>query len=254
MRELCTAEEALTYAGGGSQHPLGRSASFVCPHCGSYAEQFWGWPNSLTLRVTSTNFLSRQIGEKGFVMALCAVCRHESVFKDGKLIYPESNDAPKAVMDMPVEVLDDFNEASAILSKSPRGAAALLRLAIQKLCPLIGAKQGDINSMIGQLVKDGKIPATVQQALDSVRVIGNEAVHPGTIDLKDDVKTASTLFRLVNFIVEKAITEPKEIAQIYDSLPKGKLDGIAQRDMSADESQQLPSFLKSQDDGPAPPA
>lgn len=38
------------------------------------------------------------------------------------------------------------------------------------------------------------------------------------------------LFRLVNFIANKMISEPKEIDNIYVSLPKDKLEAIAKRD------------------------
>ena len=60
----------------------------------------------------------------------------------------------------------------------------------------------------------------MQQALDTVRVIGNAAVHPGTIDLRDDAGTVARLFRLTNFIVQKMITELKEIEDIYSNLPE----------------------------------
>ena len=37
-------------------------------------------------------------------------------------------------------------------------------------------------------------------------LIGNEAVHPGTIDLKDDPGTTLSLFELVNIVVEAMVT------------------------------------------------
>jgi len=67
-------------------------------------------------------------------------------------------------------------------------------------------------------------------ALDAVRVIGNNAVHPGQIDLTDDVATATALFGLVNFISEKMISEPAEIKRLYDLLPAGALAQIQKRD------------------------
>lgn len=146
------------------------------------------------------------------------------------MVYPRAVTAPKPARDMPKELNSDYEEARQIAGASPRGAAALLRLCIQKLCPLIGAKPADINTMIGELVSKGLIPSVVQKALDTVRVVGNEAVHPGTIDLNDNPSTAQALFKLVNLIVERAITEPKEIDEIYKSLPASKLAGIAQRD------------------------
>jgi hypothetical protein len=131
---------------------------------------------------------------------------------------------------MPEEITADYLEAGQILSRSPRGAAALLRLAIQKLCPILGATKSDINGAIGELVEAGRINPSIQQALDTVRVIGNEAVHPGTLDLKDGHAMALALFNLVNFIIAKAITEPRQLQELYSSLPPAKLAGIAQRD------------------------
>jgi hypothetical protein len=66
--------------------------------------------------------------------------------------------------------------------------------------------------------------------MDAVRVIGNEAVHPGVLDLRDDAATANTLFRLVNFIVEKMISEPREIEEVYAALPEKKRSAIDTRD------------------------
>jgi hypothetical protein len=73
----------------------------------------------------------------------------------------------------------------------------------------------------------------VQKALDTVRVIGNDAVHPGTIDLRDDPATATALFKLVNIIVEKMISEPREIEDLYAGLPEAKREAIEQRDRKA---------------------
>lgn len=73
----------------------------------------------------------------------------------------------------------------------------------------------------------------MQKALDFVRVIGNEAVHPGSIDLKDDRGTAASLSELVNRIAYDMITHPKEVDALYDTLPAEKKDAIAKRDAKA---------------------
>ena len=62
----------------------------------------------------------------------------------------------------------------------------------------------------------------MQQSLDAVRVIGNEAVHPGTLDLKDDRDTATRLFDLVNIIAEQMISNPKHVKEIYEKIPEEK--------------------------------
>jgi hypothetical protein len=50
-----------------------------------------------------------------------------------KMYFPDTGNAPFPNPEMPETVLKLYNEASAISSKSPRGAAALLRLSIQVL-------------------------------------------------------------------------------------------------------------------------
>ena len=125
----------------------------------------------------------------------------------------------------------DFLEAAKIVDLSPRGAAALLRLCVQKICIQLGEPGKNIDTDIGSLVKKGLEPA-VQQALDIVRVIGNEAVHPGQIDLRDDRDTALKLFRLINIIAEAMISRPKQIAELYGSLPPTKLQAIEKRDLA----------------------
>lgn len=122
-----------------------------------------------------------------------------------------------------------YEEAGKILTLSPRGAAALLRLAIQKLCALLGEKGKNIDEDIANLVKKGLSPL-VQKALDSVRVIGNEAVHPGTLDLRDDVETATRLFEVVNIIAEQMISNPKHVEDLYAKLPEAKRKAIEKRD------------------------
>lgn len=131
--------------------------------------------------------------------------------------------------DLPDEIKEDYIEAANIVNDSPRGAAALLRLAIQKLCLNLGEEGKNINNDIASLVKKG-LPERIQKALDTVRVVGNEAVHPGVLDIKDNREIAFALFKLINIISEKMISEEKEIDEIYNSLPEEKLEQIKNRD------------------------
>jgi hypothetical protein len=171
----------------------------------------------------------RQYQNEAFVLSKCNNCGEPTIWHGDSMIYPLNSIAQPPNADLPADVLADFEEARVIANLSPRGAAALLRLGIQKLCATLGASGSNINSDIAFLVANG-LPAKVQEALDSVRVIGNESVHPGVLDLKDDRQTVNMLFRLVNFIAQKMITEPREIAEIYGALPPDKLAAIIKRD------------------------
>jgi len=70
----------------------------------------------------------------------------------------------------------------------------------------------------------------IQQSLDIVRVIGNEAVHPGTMDLKDDRPTALRLFEIVNAIADQMISHRRTITELYAKLPEERRKAIETRD------------------------
>ena len=159
----------------------------------------------------------------------CFNCHKISVWIHDKIVYPQTGAAPPANPDLPTDIRDDYNEASSILDLSPRGAAALLRLAIQKLCKELGQSGENINADIAVLVAEG-LGQQIQQALDVVRVIGNNAVHPGQIDLRDDRTAAHSLFTMINLIADRMISEPKRIEEAYAALPEGAREAIARRD------------------------
>ena len=134
--------------------------------------------------------------------------------------------------DLPDNITGDYEEAGTIVELSPRGAAALLRLCIQNLCIHLGEPGKDLNKDIGAMVAKG-LDERVQKALDTVRVLGNEAVHPGTLDLRDDHQTVMKMFVLVNMIAKEMITLPRERDDLFNMLPENKRKGIDDRDKKA---------------------
>ena len=95
--------------------------------------------------------------------------------------------------DLHDDIKSDYLEASSVLADSPRAAAALLRLALQKLCKQLGEKGENINDDIKSLVAKGLNPL-VQKSLDALRITGNNAVHPGEINLTEDPARVVKLF------------------------------------------------------------
>jgi hypothetical protein len=170
---------------------------------------------------------------RNMALSVCFACEREAVWVNCDMIYPAALlDVPPANEDLTADVAADYTEAAKVLAVSPRAAAALLRLALQKLCDQLVIGKDDINAKIGTLVSRG-LNAKIQRALDVVRVVGNEAVHPGTMDLKDNRSTALKLFGLVNIVADAMITQPKHVDELYSSLPASKRDGIEQRDKKA---------------------
>jgi hypothetical protein len=202
--------------------------AFHCPYpaCGVCAKQSWTYV--YWLRAQPNQYT--QVPD--IVLAVCDHCNKFSVWIDGKLEFPTTWTAPAPHPEMPVGVRTDFEEARAVFGGSPRSSAALLRLVIQKICIELGQSGKNLNQDIGNLVAEG-MPVRIQQALDIVRVVGNNQVHPGVLDVRDDTAMATTLFELVNLIVEDRIAGPKQIDALYGKLPENARKQIEERDAKA---------------------
>lgn len=92
----------------------------------------------------------------------------------------------------------------------------------------IGGTGKNINEDIASLVKNG-LPVAVQQALDVVRVVGNNAVHPGQINT-DDAEVVGKLFSLINVITEYMISMPARVGNLFEELPPEAKKAIEKRD------------------------
>lgn len=162
-------------------------------------------------------------------LASCYNCKEISIWFGKEMVWPLRGTAPPPNPDMPDDARYDYEEAASIVGSSARGAAALLRLCIQKIMIALNEKGENLNNDIKSLVQKG-LDVRVQKALDVVRVVGNNAVHPGEMDIRDDRKTADNLFGLVNLIVEILITQPKHVSTMFSALPPGAVEAIMKRD------------------------
>lgn len=208
--------------------PKFSASEFNCPHCGVYALHFW-WAY-LGAANDTTEFEEARILDD-LCASRCVKCGTNLIWNkaSGTIAYPVLSQVALPSEDMPADVSADYEEAARVLHLSPRSAAALLRLALQKLLPHLEQPGKNINAEIANLVRSG-LPIEVQQALDALRVIGNESVHPGELDIRDDVETAAQLFDLLNFIVEDKITRPKRVRHLYNTIPQSARDAIEKRD------------------------
>ncbi|MDO5072910.1 MAG: DUF4145 domain-containing protein [Neisseria animaloris] len=200
--------------------------AFHCPHCGTYSHMDWN-----LIELDEKRFMSYKV-------AICSFCQKPSFWKvldadfeigshflqreflyskgnqtvtktNGEMIYPDFGLAPLPETDMPDDVRKDYEEAAKIFSQSPRGAAALLRLALQKLCRHLGEEGKNINTDIRKLVERGVFSGQVVEVADTLRIAGNNAVHPAQISDEDFDEVAGKMFDLINFIVKKQLQSQK---------------------------------------------
>ena len=203
--------------------PAYKADGFHCPHCEIYAHQIWRY------RIIAHEQYDSPWVISGFAVSKCQRCHEYTFWLHGNILYPDRGSAPVPNPDMASDARADYDEAASVVARSPRSAAALLRQSIQKVCIHLGEGGKSLNDAIGELVKKGLRPQ-IQKALDVVRVVGNNAVHPGQLDLKDDRATCTALFDLVNITVDDRISQPKEVDALFDGLPQDAKEQITRRD------------------------
>jgi hypothetical protein len=234
---------------------------FQCPHCKTLATQRWFNAGSacnaifeiynhlyLNYRRNVDQYFQAEIAKflktnehdfklnfskfvpNGFSVSTCTSCGDISLWVNKEMKYPKVTLLAEPNVDLDDDIKELYVEAATILLDSPKGSTALLRLALQKLLKQVGKSGNNINKDIKELVAEGLSPK-IQKALDLLRVIGNNAVHPGQINLDDNSEVAHKLFSILNFIAEELITKPKELESLYDDLiPEETQDHIKQRD------------------------
>lgn len=215
--------------------PIYAKGQFHCPHCNVFAKQYWGNISASENVDYHYNQDIKGISQFGeeldnlWVISKCEHCEKKIIWFCKNIIYPKKIVVLLPNEDLNEEIQKDYLEAANIFSDSYRASAALLRLALQKLCKQLGEKGENINEDIKKLVKKG-LNSQIQKSLDILRITGNNAVHPGEINTEEDPKKVLKLFELLNFIAEKMITEPKEISSFYDDLPDSSKEAIEKRD------------------------
>lgn len=204
---------------------------FTCPICNSISGQKWKtWellcdsedayglfpPNFFPIKFENEE--QEKIVDR-LKLSTCDACEEYHIWLNDKMIFPIVSNIPVANEDMPETVKAVYNEAREVQSISKKSAAALLRLGVQLLCKELGESGENINNDIASLVSKG-LDSSVQKMLDTLRIVGNNAVHPGEIDLDDRNDISVSLFSLLNFIVDEMISKPKKIEEMYGVIPE----------------------------------
>lgn len=220
------------------KEPKFNESSFTCPHCGVLAQMKFFIPSEIGQQISLElddikHIIANQIRSRIIAIqnnidfyrnnantfCVCQNCNEISIWINQKMVYPKTRLTPLPNKDLPDDIKADYEEASKIVQDSPRGACALLRLALQKLMIHLGEDR-NLDKAIQGLIDKKKIDEILQKALDSVRVIGNSAIHPNELDVKDNVEIAAALFKIINYIAEKILSDKREIEEIYSLLPK----------------------------------
>ena len=234
------------------------ASNFSCPNCKVYAQHEWN------LAKANGSFVSQEIRGKdgenmgnivaendkfwlvedndrrgsieryikglGIRFSICSNCSHLLIWFGNDIVYPEIGIGPPPNPDLDEVMLQLYNEASMIATKSPRAAAALLRVCLDNLCKKCGRNKETIFSNINQFIEEEKLDNISAIAASLIRIVGNDAVHdpdkPGLIIDADDIKTVEGMFGLVNIVADQLITQPRQreerLNQFEDSIEMDK--------------------------------
>ena len=180
--------------------PKYKEESFHCPHCDVLAYQSWHLGQGISYRFHDY--------PQNTDICTCIACNRTSIWVDGKMVYPLMSTGQPPHKDMPEAVKKIYEEARSVVSLSPRSAAALIRVLIEKLVKELRKTDKErLNKVIGRL-KNEHFPGIFIECFNSVKTITNEGgAHAGRIDLRDEdgPEILDLLFHAANYIVEETI-------------------------------------------------
>ena len=147
-----------------------------CPHC--HENFFEAW---------SETFVGEDPdGEFFYAYTSCAACRRY-IFRLRQggdtprewLAHPRTVVRTPLPTEVPREFVEDYKEACAVLSDSPKASAALSRRCLQNIIrEHAGIKPSNLSDEIDQVLASKTLPSHLAEALDAVRETGNFAAHP----------------------------------------------------------------------------
>lgn len=125
--------------------------------------------------------------------------------------------------DVPSPYRDDYSEANAVLSLSPKASAALSRRVLQAvLHDVYQIKDKDLYKEVATFIARSDVPSELKTIIDAVRNLGNLAAHPmvdthaGTIvDVHEH--EAEWMLDILDGLFDFAFTGPAENKRRLDN-------------------------------------
>ena len=196
--------------------------NFQCFHCTITTQHQWRALESKD--ILGIMHYTDLEGLGNFKISICYNCEGIAMWHNDKTIFPNTSHQPSAHTEMPEQIKLIYEEAAIISRLSPRASCALMRHALEELVKNIGYKDRLFDS-IGQMYEEGLIDDAIKDALDIVRLTGNDSLHSNQIDMSDQTNV-DYMFILINEIVESLIALPKRRKGMLEKFGENRLDSI----------------------------
>lgn len=159
-----------------------KSVSIYCPHCRRHTSIA---PVSIEVRDAIVgpwyvNAQWKQSNGNVWWIGVCNYCHRPVLARnEGDIIWPHPLPEPTD-RNVPESIRADLDEAKQCFSVSAwRAAAVMARRAMQSAAVEKGAKKDRLADQIAELASQGKITVDLKEWADAVRLVGNDAAHPG---------------------------------------------------------------------------
>lgn len=139
----------------------------------------------------------------------------EESFAESNLEYPSPVSWHFSV---PEAIKGIYEEATRVKLSSPNAFAAQIRRALEALCADRGSRKGNLQQKLADLVSRGELPATLAEAADLLRLLGNIGAHASEQSVKlNQVEAIDKFFRAV---IEYVYIAPGTLKALGDSLSR----------------------------------
>lgn len=197
------------------RRPTFQGSPFTCPHCGVLATQSW------------TRLSAGNQQDSNLFRSTCRNCKNPAYWAWEQLVAPAVPLGPPPNEDLSGDLLEVYMEAREIAGRSPRAAAALLRLLVEKLIHSLdsdGHEGERLDIRVTRLRETSRIDVGTYEALEAVKVAGDNAVHAGQIDptAEDQAEVVVALFGIVNHIVTSTRSLHREVEEIRKAQAKAR--------------------------------
>jgi hypothetical protein len=212
-----------------------------CPHCGNTSSQtvvhtqVCGWVGRSLVDDEELN-----LGRTYFI-ASCDTCKHilvysmwgdshavedyAEIFADSAILeYPDPGSLSFSV---PESIKGIYEEANKIKLSSPDAFAVQIRRALEAMCNDIGAKGRNLQEKIEDLVAREKLPATLAEAADLLRHLGNTGAHADEKSIR--LNQVDALDKFFRAIVEYVYVAPGTLKALRESWLRSSKSGEEMR-------------------------
>lgn len=223
--------------------PAAGLASFSCPRCGALADQH---RSELSMKNErggqvyvdddpTTDPWPEGQDDGAWYATKCFSCKRHCLWIGDIMAYPapllgSDMAIAKPSEDLPEDVLELYLEAAAVLPHSKRAAAALCRAALERLVKHLTTDLPENAKLHGRLLAlRDRVSSSTIKALTIVRHTGNTALHGQQDDDQsaviyldeNDESIAGVFFTAINALVDELITKPREVDELFQTLPEG---------------------------------